>query len=115
MFYTETLIRLLASNNISTDDRVLVVCGGPTDAEVLSGLGFGRVLITNLDASYDDEIDAYPCSRADAENLAFATASSISSSCTRACTIAARRTARFWRCTAWRKRPRSCSRRAKAC
>lgn len=70
MFYTETLVRLLASNDISTDDRVLVVCGGPTDADVLSELGLGRVLITNLDPSYDDEIDAYPCSRADAENLA---------------------------------------------
>jgi SAM-dependent methyltransferase len=71
VFYTETLVRLLASNDISTDDRVLVVCGGPTDADVLSELGFGRVLITNLDPSYDDEIDAYPCSRADAEDLAF--------------------------------------------
>lgn len=71
MFYTATLVRLLASNDISTDDRVLVICGGPTDADVLSGLGFGRVLITNIDPSYDEEIDAYPCVRADAENLAF--------------------------------------------
>ena len=50
---------------------MLVVCGGSADAEVLSGLGFGRVLITNIDPSYDEEIDAYPCVRADAENLAF--------------------------------------------
>jgi ubiquinone/menaquinone biosynthesis C-methylase UbiE len=50
---------------------VLVVCGGSADAELLSELGFGRVLITNIDPSYDEEIDAYPCVRADAENLAF--------------------------------------------
>ena len=31
-------------------------------------------------------------------------ASSTSSSCTRACTIAPRRTARFWRCTVWRRK-----------
>jgi SAM-dependent methyltransferase len=71
VFYAETLAKLLAAKDISVDDRVLVVCGGPTDSEVLSGLGFRRVLITNLDPAYDNAIDAYPYSRADAENLAF--------------------------------------------
>ena len=71
MFYAETLAKLLASKDVATDDRVLVVCGGPTDAEVLNGLGFERVLITNLDPSYDAVIRAYPCSRADVENLEF--------------------------------------------
>jgi ubiquinone/menaquinone biosynthesis C-methylase UbiE len=71
VFYADTLTKLLASKDIATDDRVLVVCGGPTDAEVLSELGFECVLITNLDPSYDDAIDAYPYCRADAENLAF--------------------------------------------
>ena len=114
MFYAETLAKLLAAKDISVDDRVLVVCGGPTDSEVLSGLGFRRVLITNLDPAYDDAIDAYPYSLSDAEISHSATTSSTSSSCTRACTIAARRIARCWRCTAWRERLRSCSRRAKA-
>jgi SAM-dependent methyltransferase len=69
VFYKETMLRLLASGDISIDDKVLVICGGPYDAGVLSELGFKRVVITNLDGSYDDEIEAFPCAREDAENL----------------------------------------------
>jgi SAM-dependent methyltransferase len=72
VFYKKTMLRLLASGDILTDDRVLVICGGPYDAGVLSELGFKAVVITNLDGSYDAEIKAYPCAREDAENLTYA-------------------------------------------
>jgi hypothetical protein len=47
VFYKKTMLKLLASGAISVDDRVLVICGGPYDADVLSELGFKRVVITN--------------------------------------------------------------------
>ena len=71
MFYKKTMLKLLASGEISVADKVLVICGGPYDASVLGELGFKHVVITNLDGSYDSEIDAFPCARADAENLTY--------------------------------------------
>lgn len=71
MFYKETMLRLLASKEISLDDRVLVICGGPTDTEVLSEIGFRQAVITNLDPTYETEIDAFPYELADAENLTY--------------------------------------------
>ena len=51
MFYDETLRQLIGAGTISTSDNVLVVCGGSYDADVLHGLGFRSVTLSNLDGS----------------------------------------------------------------
>jgi SAM-dependent methyltransferase len=71
LFYPETMLRLLAAKEISIDDAVLVVCGGPYDAEVLAGLGFRHVVITNLGASVEGDTSGFPYESADAENLPY--------------------------------------------
>ncbi|MFN0128171.1 MAG: class I SAM-dependent methyltransferase [Verrucomicrobiales bacterium] len=48
-FYSNVLKRLLDRRVLSLDDRILVVCGGPFDKEVLQSMGFRDVTITNLD------------------------------------------------------------------
>lgn len=49
VFYRDVLTRLIDQHVVSRDDRVLVVCAGPFDKEVLQSLGFKDVTITNLD------------------------------------------------------------------
>ena len=39
MIYDQTLRQLIDAGTISTGDKVLVVCGGSYDADVLQGLG----------------------------------------------------------------------------
>ena len=48
-FYRDTLARLVRDGVASTDDRLLVACGGPVDRETLLAVGFHDVVITNLD------------------------------------------------------------------
>jgi hypothetical protein len=69
-FYRRTLERLVGAGEVSTDDGLLVVCGGPVDRDTLAGLGFNRVIITNLDERMvGDEYAPYPWRREDAEAL----------------------------------------------
>lgn len=63
-FYCSVLNKLLADGRISTFDRVLVVCGGPLDEEVMRIVGFRDFIITNLDEAAADH-------RQDAENLTY--------------------------------------------
>lgn len=49
VFYRDVLSRLLKENLLRLHDRLLVVCAGPFDREVLLSLGFTDVTITNLD------------------------------------------------------------------
>lgn len=70
-FYERVLRSLLDRGTISTEDRVLVVCGGPFDAQMLKAAGFGNVLITNIDPVSDDGID-FQHERQDVENLTYA-------------------------------------------
>lgn len=49
VFYRDVLSRLLAQNLLKRNDRVLVVCAGPFDKQVLQSLEFTDVTITNLD------------------------------------------------------------------
>jgi SAM-dependent methyltransferase len=72
MFYDETLRRLIGAGTISTSDKVLVVCGGSYDADVLQGLGFKSVTLTNLDGSYAGYNTDYVWERQDTENLSYA-------------------------------------------
>lgn len=60
-FYSDTLMKLVASGAISLADKVLVICGGPLDEEVMRRVGFLDFLVTGLD---------WPGNH-DAENLSF--------------------------------------------
>jgi SAM-dependent methyltransferase len=71
MFYDETLRQLIEAGTISTGDKVLVVCGGSYDADVLKGLGFKSVTLCNLDGSYSGHNPDYVWVRQDSENLSF--------------------------------------------
>jgi SAM-dependent methyltransferase len=71
MFYDETLRQLIDNGTISTADNVLVVCGGSYDADVLKGLGFKSVTLSNLDGSYDGHTTDYVWERQDTENLGY--------------------------------------------
>jgi SAM-dependent methyltransferase len=48
-FYRQTVAALLRRNAIARDAKVLVVCGGPLDRDVLAELGFTNVVISNVD------------------------------------------------------------------
>jgi SAM-dependent methyltransferase len=71
MFYDETLRQLIGAGTISTSDNVLVVCGGSYDADVLHGLGFKSVTLSNLDGSCAGHNADYIWERQDTENLTY--------------------------------------------
>ncbi len=69
-FYRRALERLLGDGVLRRDMSILVTCGGRLDRDVLAGLGFGAVTITNLDERIGvDEYAPYPWRREDAEAL----------------------------------------------
>jgi len=71
-FYRGTLSWLLERRILERDMRILVVCGCHPDKEVLSGLGFRDVTITNLDVRLKgDEFSPFAWSHQDAERLTF--------------------------------------------
>ena len=72
MFYRQTLEKLLKAGDIARSDKVVVFCGGPVDAEVLNGLGFSDVTITNLDARTDGNVNGLKWEFQDAENPTYA-------------------------------------------
>lgn len=63
-FYVNVLRKLIANGTASLDDKVLVVCGGPLDQQVMGIVGFTNATITSLD-------DAMSNNRQDAENLSY--------------------------------------------
>ncbi|OCK60248.1 hypothetical protein LMTR3_35120 [Bradyrhizobium sp. LMTR 3] len=63
-FYVDVLRKLIANGTASLDDRVLVVCGGPLDQQVMGIVGFTNATVTNLD-------DGMSNNRQDAENLSY--------------------------------------------
>jgi SAM-dependent methyltransferase len=70
-FYDKTLRQLIDGGTISTRDAVLVICGGSLDAEMLRGVGFTSVTLSNLDGSYDGHDSDYAWERQDAEQLTY--------------------------------------------
>lgn len=71
MFYDETLRQLIDAGTISTGDKVLVVCGGSYDADVLKALGFKSVTLSNLDGSFAGHNADFVWERQDTENLSY--------------------------------------------
>lgn len=63
-FYVDVLRKLIADGTVTTSDKVLVVCGGPTDEAATSRAGFTDVTITNLDDGMSNQ-------KQDAENLGY--------------------------------------------
>lgn len=71
-FYAEMIGRLLRGGVLTTDMRILVVCGGDVDKKVLQDHGFKRVVISNVDQRPDKAAFApYAWSHQDAEALTF--------------------------------------------
>jgi SAM-dependent methyltransferase len=68
--YSRVLRRALAGGLVSRHDRVLVVCGGPTDRNRLFEAGFTDVTVTNVDDRMRAGLFPYPWQQQDAENLA---------------------------------------------
>jgi SAM-dependent methyltransferase len=71
MIYDETLCQLIGAGTISTSDKVLVVCGGSYDADVLREIGFKSVTLSNLDGAYAGHYADYVWERQDTENLTY--------------------------------------------
>jgi ubiquinone/menaquinone biosynthesis C-methylase UbiE len=70
--YERALACLQGEGSIEPGDRILVTCGGGTDARMLTRRGFGNVLITNLDDDRREGTGSYLWQRCDAEDLPFA-------------------------------------------
>ncbi len=71
-FYRKTLSWLLDQRVLTREMRLLVVCGGGADKDVLHNLGFTNVTISNLDTRLKgDEFAPYEWSHQDAENLTY--------------------------------------------
>ena len=71
-FYGDVLGDLLKEGVLTREMRILVVCGGVPDREVLDALGFKHVVISNLDVRYDGKQFApFEWSHQDAEDLKF--------------------------------------------
>jgi ubiquinone/menaquinone biosynthesis C-methylase UbiE len=69
-FYALTLTKLLNRGVLDRGHRILVVCGGRPDQEVLLGLGFQKVTISNLDERMTgNEFAPFEWSYQDAEAL----------------------------------------------
>ena len=70
--YERSVRSLLTDGVIANDSKVLVACGGDTDALALNHCGLTNVLISNLDDGRSNGIGDYGWQRADAEKLPFA-------------------------------------------
>jgi SAM-dependent methyltransferase len=71
-FYADTLTKLLDRGILTRDMRILVLCGGPFDREVLASAGFPRVVISNLDPRLTgQEFAPFEWSYQDAEHLTY--------------------------------------------
>jgi SAM-dependent methyltransferase len=71
-FYTDTLLSLLRKGVLNRDMRILVVCGGRLDRDILKGCGFRNVVISNLQRRLEgDELVPFSWSNQDAERLTF--------------------------------------------
>ena len=69
-FYAR-VVHQLAESGMARDDSILVVCGGPYDANTFAAAGFQRVLVTNVDGPYAGTVAAFESGAQDAENLSY--------------------------------------------
>ena len=57
-FYRTVLRRLIAEGVVGADSRLLVVCAGEADRDVLSSLGFANVVLSGLDPRMSESAPA---------------------------------------------------------
>lgn len=71
-FYASTLQRLMKKGVLTPNMRMLVICGGLLDRQVLADCGFNDVVISNVDSRLKgDEFAPFRWSFQDAERLTF--------------------------------------------
>jgi hypothetical protein len=68
--YKRAIGALRREGLISTNDSVLVVCGGDYDKNSLAEMGFTDVIVSNLDRRYADRCQPFGWQYLDAENIA---------------------------------------------
>jgi SAM-dependent methyltransferase len=72
-FYARTVRRLMQAGVLDQSMRILVACGGELDRDVLAGLGFSDVTISNLDTRLTaDKFQPMAWAFQDVEQLTFA-------------------------------------------
>lgn len=72
-FYARVVNALLKGGTLDRTMRLLVVCGGPLDRDVLQKLGFSNVTISNVDTrTRGEELAPFDWSYQDAEHLTYA-------------------------------------------
>lgn len=70
VFYRKTLTALLKSGALTLGSKILVVCGGKMDRDVLADLGFRNVVVSNVDTRTEAaEFAPFDWSFQDAEGL----------------------------------------------
>jgi ubiquinone/menaquinone biosynthesis C-methylase UbiE len=72
-FYLTTIQKLMAQGILNTESKVLVVCGGPADKEIMLRAGLKNVTISNIDprANPQDYLP-FTWNSQDVENLTYA-------------------------------------------
>ncbi len=63
--------KTLLSLGLRSDTRLLAVCAGTEDWDLLSGLGFTDVVLSNLDESFSSVVPEAAWSRQDAQSLTY--------------------------------------------
>lgn len=69
--YYEVMSKMISNETIGYQDRILIVCGGEVDRDIMSILGYSNVVITNLDDRYRDTLLPYEWDHQDAERLTY--------------------------------------------
>jgi hypothetical protein len=72
MLYEQVIARLTQQRRLNRDDRILVLCGGSLDRDVLQRSGFSHVTISNLDTAYSGDMAPFEWSFQDAEHVSYA-------------------------------------------
>lgn len=59
-FYLDVVQKCLRNGLLTTDGRILVVCGGPTDEDVLHAAHFGNLTLSNIDNGNCGDVENLP-------------------------------------------------------
>lgn len=69
MIFPRVIAQLVKDGTLRSSDRILVVCGGKRDRDVLYDAGFRNVTITNVDTEVRSELAPFAWEHQDVENL----------------------------------------------
>jgi ubiquinone/menaquinone biosynthesis C-methylase UbiE len=71
MLYERVVTVLSERGRLRKQDKILVVCGGTLDRDILIQAGFTDVTISNLDPGFQEHVTPFEWSYQDAENIAY--------------------------------------------